>query len=452
MDNKRMKKAWAIITCLILLAGAKPAFAVTIKYSASRYIVGHSVQGSVTASSSVIDITATSTPVAISSTTPSSFITYRDLSFGISFGADLLKTIAPVLLTTQDTPPQTITCTSATPSIVAVSSDCKTVTYISDGTARINASIPGMTRQIWGPQSYTVGTTVTKPNSFSTTSVAYNMNNFATSSVNGLSPVTSTQTIFSSTDDTNHVYVRNASNLLAAKGVDLTCIPAANSTSNFYLENGALIGSDIMVNALHVKTPAGTTFYFVNAANQTFSATLLSTTTIPGNEINDVNDVWIGRLSAPVDSSIHPCPIFDQGELTSATTHFSTTSLETMILPVFFEKAIPYTNDLFNSRSIFAGMSWLIDSQQYLYGISQPASTSPFSSWYRVPVQGDSGSPAFAIVGGKAVIIGTTFGSGVGVSIYGNLSNFKNAVQTAVTSLGSAAIIATTSLSSYPSY
>ena len=404
-----------------------------IRYSKSRFIIPHMLSTGTMASSSILDFVARYTPTQSATGPITGSFAYRDSSFSTFTNGTTDIGMVPSVSQILGLPPLSITCESVTPLIGTIDSGCTTITYVSNGTAQFNARAAGRTRQIQGTLS-----SITAPASMTYAglvpgSTAYAMNNNATSSIQGLSPGNATQAIFSSLNDGTHTYTRNASNFLSS--VDLTCIPAYSSGSGNQF-NGILIAPDIMLEAQHAHPGSGT-YFFVNSSNVTKTASILS-----GMQIG-TTDLYVQRLTSAVDSSIHPCPLFALNEMTKTTTHFSTTSLDTFVLPVVFER---------QDRNLYYGVLNISNSEDGM-GVHIPSNTSPFYSWYSPVIPGDSGAPAFAVVNGKAGVLGTWH-----ISDYHtegdapNPSQYFTQIQAAVTALGSSTILPTVDLSGFSSY
>ena len=129
--------------------------------------------------------------------------------------------------------------------------------------------------------------------------------------VSGKTPSPATINLFSSVDDTAHIYTRNAG--LWASGIDLSCVPAYSSGGGASA-NGVLVAPDILIQAAH-DHPSGT-FYFCSADNQVFSADVVG-----GQQIGST-DLWVSRLSAQMPASIKPAKVLPISAYTGGSVKF----------------------------------------------------------------------------------------------------------------------------------
>jgi len=431
-----------LISLVTLIPGI--VFASKISYSPSHWIVGHDLSTGTVASSSIVDFGFSFQKTSTTTSPSSGTFNYRDILFSLYSGATTvvgaqLSVTQPIGNTSQTT------CVSLDTTIAKVASDCSAVYGGgTNGNAGINVSIPGLTKQVMPEFSTTtVGYQVT-PTSIIAGTAASSLLNSTLAYINGKSPGAATQAIYSSIDDTHHVYVRNTSNFLTSAGVDLTCIPSGNGG----MFNGILIGPDIMLEANHAHN---NTFYFTDASNVSYFRS-----SIGGARVLDY-DTYIERLNAPVPASIHPCPLFSFGELASTTAHFSTSSLQSEFIPVMFHRQTRniYIGGVYignGSCTFTPGSCYDSSYDEDHVNVFKPASTT-LATWWSLPIVGDSGSPAFAIVNGKAVAMTTWFQSDfLSRAIGPSASLLLPYIQNTVTALGSSATIQTVDLSGFPSY
>ena len=90
------------------------------------------------------------------------------------------------------------------------------------------------------------------------------------------------------------------------------------------------------------------------------------------------------------------------------------------------------------------------------YGVNTPFSqqinivrgSGTYSDWYTVPCCGDSGSPAFALINGEAIVLGVWYTA----SSVPNLSGYITQINAAMATLGSSNTLSTVSLSGFHTF
>ena len=426
-----MKKRHTIITALLLLTvffvfsffflgDTAQAFTIPfwkIHYAPSlnfKIIAPQLITSPVSGGAAIEDFSfyasATSTVLSGNSTTTS---TTNDVVYKTYSPASILYSCI------LHTPNGVTSYTAVTPSIATVNAS-GTVSYVSNGTAYFNATYGNITKSVSCSISKTNNQASTVPYSFTAGSLAADLQSEVSSRISGLTPSATTYDIFSSMNNTTHVYTRNTS--LFANNVDLTAIPANAGGS------GVLIAPDILLQANHYHTG---TVYFVDNSNNVYERTVVGGENISGT------DIYIARLNSPLPAAITPAAIFDATALTSQITAAAYGDQSGFDIPVVF------TNQF---RTLRIGNVYTVPTSSYV-SIVSPVS-SEFSSWYSSPISGDSGSPAMAIVNGKIVVLGVWYTA----STVPNVSQYIPQINAAITALGSSYSVTTATTSGFPTY
>jgi hypothetical protein len=224
----------------------------------------------------------------------------------------------------------------------------------------------------------------------------------------GLTPTTTqsgTQSLYSSVDDVNAVYVRNT-NLFTS--VDLTCIPVWNSwyanmegVGNRY--NGVLVTPQHLLVANHAHSHGGTV-RFVDNSNNTVTATIASDSgPISGT------DLCVLTLTSPVSSAITPASV----------------------LPSTFRSQLPQAGygypTIFTNQNRLLLVGDLISDTGSLTVLQSTDGTR--GAWWIAPIYGDSGSACGMIIDGQFVALTQWFTAGGGPIDADNITAI-NAVMT----------------------
>lgn len=314
------------------------------------------------------------------------------------------------------------------PSVATVNSVGST-TYVSAGTAYFNVRIGRRTRTIPCSFSRTNNTPSYVFRDVISTSTVRNMKDEVDARIDGVTPSSTTYDIYSATNDSTKVYTRNVSSIAA--DIDLTCIPTYSGAISSAQTMGVLVAPDIMIQANH-SHPNGL-MYFVTGSNSTVSRTITSGVSIPGT------DIYVAKLSSDAPAGITPCKIFSS---TAFTNKISTTSL------AYFQPPVLFTNQ---NRTLRIGRinydeNYVTFSQ--LIRIIKDSASGNYYNWYTQPCCGDSGSPAFALVDGEAVLLGVWY---TAYSVP-NLSSYITQINSAMASLGSIYTLSTVDLSGFQSF
>lgn len=314
------------------------------------------------------------------------------------------------------------------PSIATINQNGST-TYVSNGAANFNVKLGRRTKTTSCNFDRTNNTNSYTFNSLVSTSTVYNMKNQIDSKISGKTPSSSTYDIFSSINDSTHVYTRNIN--LFASSTDLTCRPVfSNSVNGNMIGLGALVAPDILLQANHSSIYVGTTVYFVTSGNTTISRTIISNTNVPGT------DIAVLRLSSDLPGTITPCKVFSS---TAFNNSISTTSIAYTDIPVIF------TNQF---RTLRIGK---LGNNPYSGGILtiiRPTISINYYNWYSEPIGGDSGAPAFAIVNNQAVLLGNWWGD----TTMSNISNYISQINAKITASGSSYSLTTVDLSGFTTF
>jgi len=211
-----------------------------------------------------------------------------------------------------------------------------------------------------------------------------------------------TQSLYNATasNDTTHVYSRNAA--LFAAAIDLTCIPSWNSQRGAQ-DLGCLITPRIIVVANHFGGCINSVYYFTNAANVTFPATVIDQAQVPGT------DILLLYLDSAIDASITPAAILD----TTEANYIASTGTPANSPLMLYSR---------QDRSLNVG-TWMGVFSTTVNGVPQAdteATGEPpdaaLQAWYSPYVGFDSGSPLGIVESGKFRILTTLYTAGNGVS------------------------------------
>ena len=432
-----------IVIALILLAtlgiGGVYADAFTVHYSAIRKIRAPQLSTSSLTNPLTYDFNiGTTATTSVYSGSANGTVTTNDVVYNYYNSATVLTSCSVQI----SMPTTTATFTNVTPSI-ATSDSSGNVTYVSPGTAQFNVRVGKRTKGVTCPMSLTGSSYSTTFNSFSGTSLAKHVTDQVDTRLNLLSPSGTTQNIYSSTNDTSHVYVRNTSNFAA--DVDLTFIPAYTAGSGSQTM-GVLVTPDIMIQADH-SHPSGTV-YFVTSTSTTVTRSITSGMNITGT------DIYVARLNAPFlsGSGVTPAKVMGAGTIGTYTgssavngTKITNTALANMAVPVVYTNqartlnigtANLFYSSNFNLFTPYKGCATLVDL------------TKKYATWYTPIVGGDSGSPSFFIVNGTGVVLGVWHT----ICNPSNISGKFTQINTAISTLGSSYPLTAVDLSGFSSY
>lgn len=312
---------------------------------------------------------------------------------------------------------------STYPSVATVDASGN-VTHVADGVAQFTATKDGRKKSTTCIMSSTVSSYSQSQSGFSASSLARDIYDAVNDLIDGLTPSSTTYNIYSSVNDSTKSYTRNTS--LFANSIDLTAIPVYSSSYDTRF-NGVLVAPDILIQANHMKSTG--TIYFVDDSNVTTSRTITGGTAISGT------DIYVAKLNSPVASGINPMPVLTSDVVPSKIT--------TNAMFSAFKIPVLHTNRF---RTLKIGS--MSGSYTQTFYVSTPFANSSFYSWHTTPSSGDSGSPAFVVIDGQPVLVGTWY-TKYAVS---NVKNYISEINSAITSLGSANSLTTVDLSSFPSY
>lgn len=407
-------KRFILTILLVLLPLSVGAFTITAYSNTTQKVIAFQLQSTTLSGATVLNdpVIGTSTIEDVLALPSTSQVTINDIIYNQSLTGSVNYHCQI------DLPPSS-TIVAIDPTILTTNSTGHT-TYVSDGTARFNVNTGQITRQVSCASSHT---TVSSSNVFSSilsSSLAGYLDSTTTARVQSLSPSATTYNIFSSTDDTNHLYTRNTS--LWASSTDLTSIPASKDGQ---LDKGILVAPDILISAWHA-CGAGRTVYFVDGSNSVSSRTVSSVTLVD-------TDICVNKLSSDVPASIHPAKVFPA--------NFYPNKVTSAILPY---KVVPvaYTNQY---RTLRIGA---LTNYATWTTVVQATTTSTYNGWYSSVISGDSGNAVVAFVNGQTVAVGTWYTGGSSSII----SNWITQINTAMTGLGSAYSLTQIDLSGFPTY
>ena len=277
------------------------------------------------------------------------------------------------------------------------------VTRLSDGTVRVLCETQWLTCSIDIAISRTTGSSATVWNYFLSGSAALDAYNTIVSGIAGKTGGSySAQAIWYTRDDVNAIYTWNTANFLP--GVDLTAISPWNSDQG-HNKSGTLISPRHFVNAHHYLIATGSTIRFIKADGTVWTGKVIDQAQVYlGVAQTDLQVCLLGDLSGnPVDvpSGISFAKVIpDNGWI-----HLP--GIQYLTVPMIVtnqDKSISL--DVVDPRTaIFTG------------GWAGQHPADPTWETFSISLRsGDSGSPAFMVIGGEMVLLGTLFSAGIGVS------------------------------------
>jgi len=297
-------------------------------------------------------------------------------------------------------------------------------TYQADGDCRLIAtSLDGEVSTVRVTTSSDNPATVDVPSGWVAESLAQHCIDQIDSRLSGQMPV------FLQQDGTT--FIRNPA--CWAAGINLTCASPWNSTGGLQ-RAGTLISPRHVMFCEHFNFhPAvNATIKFVTQANEVVSQTITALATHPEyNALGFYPDITIGVLDADVPESISFAEV----------------------LPADWEDYLPSVSTLNPipalrlNRLERASVAELFRLANGRFALQFPATRS---AYYESLVSGDSGNPAFLVVDGKPVLIGTFTYGGPGGGTF--LSAHIDAINAMMTSLGGGYTLTTADLSAFPDY
>lgn len=328
------------------------------------------------------------------------------------------------------------------------------VTWVSNGTARINATVDWLTRRISVPVSQGSSPTITTLTGYATSSLAKSDSDAIDTMITNAGATTTSLRVYSTENDTSGIYVRNTSNFLTAAGVDQTCVAVWNSNGGKQ-QGGTLITPRHIALAAHFEYGASTTVRFVDNSNNTVTATVLTGGNVPGT------DIWVDVLTADVPSSITPCKILPANYATYLPSIAQTATIPGIgflgggntTSPVDSHPfKLTTVRDLFIATST-GGLFFEPAGGQFSFIFPNLLSTTTRDKFYFDNViSGDSGNPAFLVVNNALSYVTSWFlgGGGFGPSYPDNITG----INSLITSLGNSGgyQVSTTSLAGFNTY
>lgn len=295
-------------------------------------------------------------------------------------------------------------------------------TYQSDGTAEIQIITPARTysRLV---NTFSSSSVVSRTQGTSVTgSLRRHCDTYVDGRISATTSYSDRQNLFSSRDSLSGTYVRNTNCVTA--DLDMTPLAAWNSDGG-YQKGPTLVTPRHIIGAVHHGWNPGTTVHFVTPSNVTHTRTITDTAVVTGT------DILLGKLDSDVPAGIDFVKVLPSGWAAKLPT------LSIFGMPVFSSdqgKRV-YVR---NVRSISTFVQ------------CEPPNLFSRIGFYKAAVQGDSGSPCFAAVGGEMVLLCCWYGGdgGSGPSV----ENYASAINSALSTLGGGYSLTTVNLGSYTSF
>lgn len=228
--------------------------------------------------------------------------------------------------------------------------------------------------------------------------------------------------IFSARDPETPAYTRNESCWL--NSVDLTPIAAWNSRGGF--QRGPTMVSPLhFIGAVHWSLSAGDVIHFVDGSDVTTTRTVDSVTSVAGT------DILVGKLNAALPAGVD----FARVMPTNIAEYLPTLHLFGLPVCSSDQKKRVYCRNL---RSLGSQV------------ICEPPNVASRLSYYMEAISGDSGSPCFALVADKMVLLCAWLsgGGGSGPSI----TNYTTEINAAMATLGGGYTLTAVDLSAYTQF
>jgi len=323
---------------------------------------------------------------------------------------------------------------SSDEAIATIDSEGK-VDWVSDGTITAIARVPGRVAVGASVAVFKeLSTTVSKWIGWVDGSLAKDASDAVDDEIAGKDPADAMH-IFDTMDHSQQQYVRNTA--CWASVYDLTPISPWNSGSA-NRKAGTLISPRHIIFAEHFQIPTGATVRFITADNQVVDRTMTAKQSVgPSNSSDNFDtDLAVGVLDSDVPGSIGFVRVLPSSFLD----RFGRLDIGVPCLALDQEEKALVTSFV-SVSSGFANFSRVADEE---------ANQAKRLEFYEDKISGDSGNPAFLIIGGELVIVTTwTFGgSGAGPNIAENLTE----IDTVMGNLGGGYTTTPVDLSGFPSY
>lgn len=315
-----------------------------------------------------------------------------------------------------------------------IASQPYTWVYQADGTTTI--ALISSTRTVNASVTTTHGTTsdLGRFLQFADNSVGKNMSNTIDSAIAGKSPST-TVPIYTTQNDNTQTYVRNVNHW--TNGVaDITCMAAWNSSDGIK-KAGTLIAPDIVAFATHYQIPVGSAIRFVTNGNVVLNRTIVSVK-------QAYADITIARLDSALPDTITPAKVLPK------------TWNDKLKIPIYnalgvnnWPAAVCYKNQ-FNEFHV-GQIGWLSEPSFTNVYLQFPTDAQRLI-FNTAVILYDSGSPCFAIINNQLVLLTTwTSGGAGGGNFWGRPATY-DAINAAITTLGSPYQLTPVDLSGFNSY
>ncbi len=266
---------------------------------------------------------------------------------------------------------------------------------------------------------------------FSEGSLAHSISASVDGRIIGKDPISS-KPLYSTLNHAEQIYARNSGGWCA--DIDVSCVSVWNSAAGPQMA-GTLISPRHVLFAAHFQPPAGTTIRFVGADSVTVTRTVSALLTHP-LFTPYYPDVTIGILNSDVPSSISFAKILPSSWAQYIPTIDSTRTIPCLCLDQEKKGLVGDYVGVEYGKAIFSRPYTVNASQRGLF--------------YEDKIGGDSGSPAFLIVGGSLVLLTTWTYGGAGIGTF--LADQASAINTMMATLGGGYQLTLVDLSSFPTY
>ena len=247
-------------------------------------------------------------------------------------------------------------------------------------------------------------------------------------------PGSTTQSLYTTFDTSNWVFVRNTA--IFTGSIDLSCIPAATNEPLIPAKRlGCLVTPQHLICAHHNTAGIGTVFYFCDMDNNVYPATVTAQAQIPYPAppfpVGSYSDIEVLTFSAPLPSNVKPAKVLPS----TYATHMA--SLPSEGLNGFGYPCIQFgQTESIAVGDVTASLSPSNVGPIPSWYVSKSSDVTR-SQWYSVPITGDSGSACLMLVNGQAALLGTWYSSNLQNQAYfDGVADYITAINTAIAGSG----------------